>query len=104
MRSVAVRSSSRALSAVVRSSRSWSFSGLVMGQSFQTCRGPTCEYRCMSSVAGRLALGTVALGAACVAYGAGYEVRSYRLRRVEVPVLAPGAPSLRVLHLSDLHL
>ena len=58
----------------------------------------------MSTLAGRLALGTVALGAACVAYGAGYEVRSFRLRRVDVPVLDPGEPSLRVLHLSDLHL
>lgn len=58
----------------------------------------------MSSTLGRLALGTVALGAACLAYGAGYEVRAYRLRRVEVPVLDPGARSLRVLHLSDLHM
>ena len=58
----------------------------------------------MTSTLGRLTLGTLALGAACVAYGAGFEVRSYRLRRVEVPVLAPGEPSLRVLHLSDLHL
>jgi predicted MPP superfamily phosphohydrolase len=37
-------------------------------------------------------------------YAAGYEVRAFRLRRVEVPVLAPGAAPLRVLHLSDLHL
>ncbi|NHC44396.1 metallophosphoesterase [Motilibacter sp. K478] len=44
-----------------------------------------------------------ALGAAGLAYGAGYEARSFRLRRVEVPVLAPGARPLRVLHLSDLH-
>src|SRR6478735_11081297 len=58
----------------------------------------------MTSTLGSLALGTVALGAACVAYGAGYEVRSYRLRRIDVPVLPPGQPSLRVLHLSDLHL
>jgi uncharacterized protein len=65
---------------------------------------PTWKDRAMTSTAGRLALGTLALGAACVAYGAGYEVRSYRLRRVEVPVLAPGAPALRVLQLSDLHL
>jgi len=38
--------------------------------------------------------------------GLGYsllEARSYRLRRVDVPVLAPGSPPLRVLHLSDLH-
>lgn len=47
---------------------------------------------------------TTALGAAGVAYGAGYEVRSYRLRRFDVPVLSPGTRPLRVLHLSDLHL
>src|SRR5690348_1543951 len=58
----------------------------------------------MTSTIGNVALGTVALGAACVAYGAGFEVRSYRLRRVEVPVLPAGQPALRVLHLSDLHL
>ena len=46
---------------------------------------------------------TAVLGAAGVAYGAGYEVRSYRLRRFDVPVLASGARPLRVLHLSDLH-
>src|SRR5690349_16372022 len=98
MRNVAERSSSRALMAVVRSSRSLSFSGLVMGRSSQTTHARTCEYRGMTSVAGRLALGTVALGAACVAYGAGYEARAFRLRRVQVPVLDPGAPALRVLH------
>jgi len=46
----------------------------------------------------------VAAGAASAAWGAGVEVRSYRLRRVEVPVLAAGQAPLRVLHLSDLHL
>lgn len=50
------------------------------------------------------ALGIGAVGAACVAYGAGYEVRSYRLRRVDAPVLSPGQPPLTVLHISDLHL
>ncbi|WP_299036003.1 metallophosphoesterase [uncultured Pseudokineococcus sp.] len=53
------------------------------------------------------ALTTAALagaGAAALAWGAGYEVRAPRLRRVEVPVLPPGAAPLRVLHLSDLHL
>src|SRR3954451_19762044 len=45
-----------------------------------------------------------AAGAAGLAYAAGYEVRSYRLRRVSVPVLPPGQRPLRVLHLSDLHL
>lgn len=39
----------------------------------------------------------------CLAYAAGYEVRSFRLRHVEVPVLAPGSRPLRVLHMSDLH-
>ena len=52
----------------------------------------------------RLGLATAIAGAACVAYGAGYEVRSYRLRRVEVPALPSGQAPLRVLHLSDLHL
>lgn len=36
-------------------------------------------------------LGIAATGAACLAYSVGYEVRSFRLRRVEVPVL-PEAP------------
>jgi len=48
-------------------------------------------------------LGVTAIGAACVAYGAGYEVRSFRLRRRDVPVLPNGQPPLRILHLSDLH-
>jgi predicted MPP superfamily phosphohydrolase len=50
-----------------------------------------------------LGLGLLA-GAAGTAYAAGYEVRAFTLRRVEVPVLPPGHSSLRVLHLSDLHL
>ncbi|WP_426563974.1 metallophosphoesterase [Angustibacter sp. McL0619] len=51
----------------------------------------------------RAALGLVGLGAASVA-GAVVESRAYVLRRIELPVLAPGARSVRVLHLSDLHL
>jgi predicted MPP superfamily phosphohydrolase len=43
------------------------------------------------------------LGAAFVA-GCVVESRAYALRRFELPVLAPGARSLRLLHLSDLHL
>jgi predicted MPP superfamily phosphohydrolase len=43
------------------------------------------------------------LGAAFVA-GCVVESRAYTLRRFELPVLAPGAATLRVLHLSDLHL
>ncbi len=49
-----------------------------------------------------LGLGTIA--AAAVGYGAGYEVRAFRLRRATVPVLAAGAGPLRVLQISDLHL
>jgi predicted MPP superfamily phosphohydrolase len=45
-----------------------------------------------------------ATAAAGLTYAAGYEARSYRLRRVAVPVLSPGQPSLRILHISDLHL
>lgn len=48
--------------------------------------------------------GLVAAGACCAAYAAGYEVRAFRLRRVEIPCLPPETEPLRVLHLSDLHL
>ena len=48
------------------------------------------------------AAGTVA-GAAGLGY-AWCEARWFALRHVTVPVLPPGAPELRVLHLSDLHL
>ncbi len=48
--------------------------------------------------------GVAAVGVGCLAWAAGYEVRAFRLRRVDVPVLAPGSAPLRVLHLSDLHL
>src|SRR5215210_160534 len=51
-----------------------------------------------------LPLAVVAGGVAALGYAAGYELHSYRLRRVEVPVLKPGSRPLRVLHLSDLHL
>ena len=44
------------------------------------------------------------MGAGCLAYAAGYEVRAFTLRRVEVPVLRPGSRPLRVLHVSDLHM
>jgi predicted MPP superfamily phosphohydrolase len=44
------------------------------------------------------------VGAACVAYAAGIEVRWFALRRFTVPVLPPGADPVKVLHLSDLHL
>ncbi len=55
----------------------------------------------------RTALRTVATGvvagAALTAYAL-TEARAYTLRRMIVPVLPPGSPDLRVLHLSDIHL
>lgn len=51
-----------------------------------------------------LAAGTVGLGLGVAAYASLVERNWYRLRRVVVPVLAPGAAPLRVLHLSDLHM
>ncbi|HWM36768.1 MAG TPA: metallophosphoesterase [Streptomyces sp.] len=45
-----------------------------------------------------------ALGAACVGYAAAVEPRSFRLRRVTVPVLPRGMHSLRLLHISDVHM
>ena len=55
-----------------------------------------------SLVGGVLGAGTVA-GAGLTAYAA-WEARQFTLRRVEVPLLPPGARPVRVLHLSDLHL
>lgn len=51
----------------------------------------------------RVTLGLLGLGTAFAA-GCVVESRAYVLRRYELPVLAPGARTLRVLHLSDLHL
>jgi predicted MPP superfamily phosphohydrolase len=52
----------------------------------------------------RLALGTVALGAGAFAYASLIERNLFTLRRFDVPVLAPDAEPLRVLHISDLHM
>ena len=52
----------------------------------------------------RSLLGVGAVGASCLAYARLYEVNAFRLRRVDVPVLPPGARPVRVLHLSDVHL
>lgn len=46
----------------------------------------------------------LAAGLGVALYGTLMERNWYRLRRVVVPVLAPGAAPLRVLHLSDAHL
>src|SRR5690348_17660436 len=52
----------------------------------------------------RLVTGTAALGAATLAYASLVERNLYTLRRFDVPVLAPDAEPLRVLHVSDLHM
>src|SRR5262245_22613797 len=51
-----------------------------------------------------LPLTALGIGAACFAYAALYEVRSFGLRRFYVPVLPKAAAPIRVLHISDLHL
>jgi uncharacterized protein len=50
------------------------------------------------------AAGLAAAGTATLAYAGLVERNVFRLRRFDVPVLAPGSLPLRVLHLSDLHL
>jgi len=44
------------------------------------------------------------VGVASLAYAWGYERKAFRLRRYDVPVLPPGAPPIKVLHVSDLHI
>lgn len=53
--------------------------------------------------AGAVAGALLGLGAVVTA-GAWLEARAFILRRVEVPLLAPGQREIRVLHLSDVHL
>lgn len=45
-----------------------------------------------------------AVGVAGIAYAAGFEARSFRLRRLTVPVLPHGMRPLRVLQVSDIHM
>ncbi|WP_392425167.1 metallophosphoesterase [Barrientosiimonas humi] len=52
----------------------------------------------------RTALATAGLGAGSLAWASLVERHWYALRRATLPVLAPGSRSLRVLHVSDLHL
>ena len=53
---------------------------------------------------GRVAGATALAGAACFGYGLLIESRAFRVRRVRVPVLPVGAPPVRILHVSDVHL
>jgi len=52
----------------------------------------------------QVAVGSAAAAATGLAYSVGYERTAFALRRVEVPVLAPGSAPLRLLHLSDVHM
>ncbi|WP_242659190.1 metallophosphoesterase [Thermostaphylospora chromogena] len=49
-------------------------------------------------------LSLLGLGAAGIGYASVIERNRFRLRRFDVPVLAPGQRPVRILHLSDLHL
>jgi len=50
------------------------------------------------------AVGLAAAGAGGLAYASMIERNAFTVRRASVPVLPRGAPSLRVLHVSDIHL
>jgi predicted MPP superfamily phosphohydrolase len=52
----------------------------------------------------RVAAGTTLISAATLAYASLIERSLFTLRRFDVPVLAPDAEPLRILHLSDLHI
>jgi uncharacterized protein len=49
-------------------------------------------------------LGILGTGAAGIGYASVIERNWFRLRRFDVPVLAPGTPSIKILHISDTHL
>jgi predicted MPP superfamily phosphohydrolase len=49
-------------------------------------------------------LGVLGVGVAGIAYASLVERNAFRLRRFEVPVLPPGRPPVRLLHISDAHL
>lgn len=52
----------------------------------------------------RTMLAAAGIGSAAVFYGSVIERNAFTVRRATVPVLAPGTPVLRLLHISDLHL
>lgn len=58
----------------------------------------------MSALGRTVAATTLGVAAATAAYATLVERRAYRVRTEVVPVLAPGADPIRVLHLSDMHL
>jgi len=50
------------------------------------------------------ALATIGTGAAALAYASVIERNAFTLREQTLPVLAPGTATLRILHISDLHM
>ncbi|MEZ5212389.1 MULTISPECIES: metallophosphoesterase [unclassified Gordonia (in: high G+C Gram-positive bacteria)] len=58
----------------------------------------------LSSPAARLAAGAAGAAAAGLLYSTMIERNAFALRQATLPVLEPGSPSLRVLHLSDIHM
>jgi uncharacterized protein len=52
----------------------------------------------------RVASGLAVGAAASLAYASLIERNAFTLRRFDVPVLAPGTPPIRLLHLSDVHI
>ena len=52
----------------------------------------------------RAVAGLTAVGAGGLAYASLIERNAFTVRRFSVPVLPPGAASLRILHISDIHL
>jgi predicted MPP superfamily phosphohydrolase len=51
-----------------------------------------------------LGISAVGAGAATIGYASLWERNAFTLRRFDVPVLAPGARPLRLLHISDVHM
>lgn len=49
-------------------------------------------------------LSLAAAAAAGLGYASGVELRAFQIRRVDIPVLPPGAAPMTILHLSDAHL
>src|SRR5690349_8422324 len=57
----------------------------------------------MSKLA-RAVLTSGAFGAGVLGYGALYERNAFTVRYFDVPVLAPDAGPVRILHITDLHI
>ncbi len=60
--------------------------------------------RPVARVAATALAGTVAAGALGIGYAVGVERNWWAVRHDRLPVLPPGSPTLRVLHVTDLHL